>query len=200
VENAENLLKCDGCGSPADEVHIRERIERLELSSRFRPIHISTLLLSLAPPLRVQDYFYSLSSARSTASQEQFRAILTACGISSQEWKDDEEALREFQRCNYFLASILECPLEALPADIINGQTADRSIASAFGPVLLKRLEFSLKPKKIGFVDQRAALVEPFLRKAGWGDRLLLEGQALKVRAVNPEMSDGKPRSAAEAG
>src|ERR1700719_4321526 len=35
---------CDGCGAPADEAHVRQRIERLEMATRFRPIHIQGLL------------------------------------------------------------------------------------------------------------------------------------------------------------
>ncbi len=49
---------CDGCGMQADDAHIRRRIERLELATRFRPIHIQALLIDAAPPSRSEDYFY----------------------------------------------------------------------------------------------------------------------------------------------
>lgn len=50
---------CDGCGATADAEHIRRRIERLELATRFRPVHIQTLLIGDAPPLRDEEYVYS---------------------------------------------------------------------------------------------------------------------------------------------
>lgn len=50
---------CDGCGVQADGDHIRRRIERLELATRFRPIHIHVLLVDAAPPSRLEDYFIS---------------------------------------------------------------------------------------------------------------------------------------------
>ena len=45
-----NYLPCDGCGLPASPEHIAERVRRLELSTRFRPIHMGVLFVALAPP------------------------------------------------------------------------------------------------------------------------------------------------------
>ena len=50
---------CDGCGAQVDEAHIRQRIERLELATRFRPIHIQVLLLDAAPPAETRRLFLS---------------------------------------------------------------------------------------------------------------------------------------------
>src|SRR5271170_1398857 len=72
---------CDGCGAPADEAHLRQRIERLEMATRFRPIHIQTLLLADSPPSRVEDYFYRPireGEARSAPAKNFFIEIMKA--------------------------------------------------------------------------------------------------------------------------
>jgi hypothetical protein len=50
---------CDGCGATVDAEHIRARIARLELATRYRPVHIQTLLIGVAPPEAAAEYFYS---------------------------------------------------------------------------------------------------------------------------------------------
>jgi hypothetical protein len=60
---------CDGCGAQADDAHIRRRIERLELSTRFRPIHIQVLLIDAAPPTRHEEYFYRAAVNRDDRSR-----------------------------------------------------------------------------------------------------------------------------------
>jgi hypothetical protein len=74
---------CDGCGMEVGAEHIRARIERLELATRFRPVHIHTLLLGDAPPERAEDYFYA-----------------------------SEKEGAELQRTGIFLVYAVECPLE----------------------------------------------------------------------------------------
>ena len=73
---------CDGCGAQVDEAHIRRRIERLELATRFRPIHIQVLLLDAAPLAAPADYFYrgAGTSQRSVASQMFFDEITKCIG------------------------------------------------------------------------------------------------------------------------
>jgi len=91
---------CDGCGAPADEAHIRERIERLEMATRFRPIHIQTLLLAEAPPSRIEDYFYRPlrdGESRSSAAKDFFVEVMKAAGISPDAAANEEAALAEFQ-------------------------------------------------------------------------------------------------------
>jgi hypothetical protein len=64
--------------------HIRRRIERLELATRYRPVHIQTLLIGAAPPEAMEEYFYS-----------------------------SEKAAAELQRNGIFLVYAVECPLAA---------------------------------------------------------------------------------------
>src|ERR1700721_1380963 len=75
------MRECDGCGAPADEAHIRQRIERLEMATRFRPIHIQVLLLGDAPPTRIEDYFYRPlcgGESRSSAAKDFFVEVMKA--------------------------------------------------------------------------------------------------------------------------
>jgi hypothetical protein len=73
---------CDGCGREVSAEHIRARIERLELATRYRPVHIQTLLVGDAPPQRAEDYFYA-----------------------------SEKEGAELQRSGIFLVYAVECPL-----------------------------------------------------------------------------------------
>jgi hypothetical protein len=73
---------CDSCGALADAGHVRQRIERLELATRYRPVHIQTLIVGDAPPLRDEEYFYASA-------------------------KEAEE----LQRNGMFLVYAVECPL-----------------------------------------------------------------------------------------
>ena len=69
-------VRCDSCGEPASPEHIRDRILRLERSTRYRPIHISLLLICTAPPMRAEDDLYALEMDAGAPSRER---ILAAC-------------------------------------------------------------------------------------------------------------------------
>ena len=78
------MALCDGCGLQVDDAHIRRRIERLELATRFRPIRIHVLLIDAAPPISEEDYFYRASSnreERSLVSRMYFDEIVKSAGI-----------------------------------------------------------------------------------------------------------------------
>jgi hypothetical protein len=79
---------CDGCGHTVDAAHIQKRIGRLELATRYRPVHIHTLLIGAAPPERDEEYLYSSA-------------------------KESEE----MQKAGLYLAYATECPL-AKGADV----------------------------------------------------------------------------------
>jgi len=129
---------CDGCGATVDAEHIRSRIERLEMATRYRPVHIQTLLIGTAPPERTEDYFYS-----------------------------SETKGAELQRNGIFLVYAVECPL---PAGADAGEAA-RCAASA----LIKRVQFSYKPKSIVLFSAATSELLAPLREAGFGDKLILK-------------------------
>ena len=72
-----NYLPCDGCGLPASPEHIAERVRRLELSTRFRPVHMGVLFVALAPPVRPEDDFYGAAGIEGI-----LRSFLEALEIS----------------------------------------------------------------------------------------------------------------------
>jgi hypothetical protein len=158
---------CDGCGAPADEAHIRQRIERLEMATRFRPIHIQVLLLGDAPPIRIEDYFYRPvreRESRSAAARDFFIYVLKAASIDSGAATNEEAALAEFQRRGFYLADALECPV-ATPEEL--NERISRSSST-----LLKRIEFSYRPKQIVPIGVAVKALIPVLQKSPIGDRL----------------------------
>lgn len=172
------MILCDSCGRPADPHHIRERIERLELATRFRPVHIRVLLIDATPPIRPEDYFYRAAHDRSANQSvgpvrfESARAYfdrLVNCAGSQQlsGMANEEAALAEFQRQGLFLAYAVECPVENL--------SGLSSILKQALPNMLKRVQLSYKPKFIVLLSRDLGELVPALQSA-WGDRLILDG------------------------
>lgn len=166
---------CDGCGAQVDEAHIRRRIERLELATRFRPIHIQALLLDASPPGAPEDYFYRAagSSQRSVAAQMLFDEITKCMGRKPGETMPEESVLAEFQRRGLFLAYAVECPVES-PEGL---SAALEHLAST----VLLRLNSSYKPKFVVPISEALQPLIPLLQSNGWSDRLILrDGQPLQ--------------------
>lgn len=160
---------CDSCGAQADDAHIRQRIERLELATRFRPIHISVLLIDAGPPVRFEDYFYRATkdrSERSPASREYFDALVNCAGVVPGLDMDEDASLTEFQRRGFFVIGAVECALDRTgdPAKGIERVAA----------VLLRRVNVSYKPKSIAFLSPQMRSLVPIFQANGWGPRLIL--------------------------
>jgi hypothetical protein len=158
---------CDGCGAQVDEAHIRRRIERLELATRFRPIHIQVLVLDAAPSSAQEDYFYRAASSvpRSPESQKFFDEITKCIGPSLDKSQTEESTLAEFQRRGFYLAYAVECPVET-PEQL--------AAVTRLAPTVLLRLNASYKPK---FVAPISAVLQPvisLLENNSWTHRLIL--------------------------
>jgi hypothetical protein len=165
---------CDGCGAPADEAHIRARIERLELATRFRPIHIQVLLLDDSPAARPEDYFYRPAgdgSARSPSAKAFFRELLAAAGISSELATNEEAALAEFQRRGYYLADAVECPI--VPAEELRSRVLHAM------PTIVKRIEFSYRPKHVVPIGAEIISSIESLRKSSIAERIVVPELAI---------------------
>ena len=186
------MILCDSCGRPADPQHIRERIERLEVATRFRPVHIRVLLIDAALSPRPEDYFYRAAtdrSVRSESSRAYFDRLVHHAGPHPPSAAATEEAaLAEFQRQGLFLTYAVECPVEnssELPAVLKQGV-----------PNLLKRVQLSYKPKYIALLSRDLAELVPVLQSA-WGDRLILDG-ASPFAAAKSEASGVNPGQASK--
>jgi hypothetical protein len=177
METSANYLPCDGCGLSASPQHIAERVRRLELSTRFRPIHIGVLFVALAPPVRAEDDFYGPAE-----SKEFFNPFLEALEIPSSTdvavprpdaCAADSARLAEFQRRGYYLAYLSECPLPE------NEKPAASTIARLC-PTLIRRIRFNYKPKHIAPLGQELFPLVEMLSVAGLGPVLTLDqGQPL---------------------
>jgi hypothetical protein len=184
------MAVCDGCGAKTDEDHVRRRVERLELATRYRPVHIKVLLIDGAPPPRLEDFFYQPAkrrSERSVASRMYFDELVKCAGISVGPDLQEEAALADFQRRGFFLASAVECPLEDLP----DPQGALRRLA----PTVMKRVQTSYKPAYIVPISLPTKELIRLFGLIGWGDRLILDKGA---PFSDPYLGD--PRRQAEAG
>ena len=161
------MRMCDGCGAPADEAHIRQRIGRLEMATRYRPIHIQTLLLADAPPSRIEDYFYRPlrdGESRSSEAKDFFVEMMKTAGITPDAAANEEAALAEFQHRGFYLAHAVECPVPT-PQELSERITAASS-------TLLKRIEFSYRPKHVVPIGVAVKAMISVLQKSPIGDRL----------------------------
>jgi len=122
--------------------HVRERIARLEMATRFRPLHMQTLLLASAPPPALSDFFYQAEGLSAPAgwAGDFFRAVMMAAGIHSK-GKSPQACLLEFQRLGCYLAFVQECPAGG------EGPGADA------GATLARRIRFSYKAKNVLALD-----------------------------------------------
>ena len=177
-------ILCDGCGRPASAEHLSLRLRRLELATRFRPIHIHVLFLMEAPPPRLEDYFYFVPENGAAARTQRaepwslfFDSLLTGAGILLERGKSDEACLGEFQRHGHFLAEAIECPAEEAESGRASGGAAPRAsepLLLRLAPTMIKRIQFSYKPRHIAIVSPGLVSLIPLLKQADLGDRLLL--------------------------
>jgi hypothetical protein len=164
---------CDGCGAQVDEAHIRRRIERLELATRFRPIHIHVLLLDAAPPANLEDYFYRAgnSDERSLASRMYFDELAKCTGHAHGTHPSEDSTLAEFQKRGFFLAHAVECPVES-PSELAQ-------IIRRLAPTVALRVNSSYKPQFVAPISRMLQDIIPLLQSQGWSEKMIL--------------SDGKP-------
>src|SRR5260370_31869535 len=78
-----NALVCDGCGQAATAEHIARRLQRLEWTTRYRPVHISTLLLGAFSPLRDEDFLYAGGGKEGQEFRVEATQIFAAVGNST---------------------------------------------------------------------------------------------------------------------
>lgn len=132
-------LRCDGCGQVATAEHISRRLQRLEWATRFRPIHIQTLLLGGIPSQRDDEFLYSPQPSIAGEAQ----TILQAVQISTA-GKSKETLLTEFQKQGLMLTHVLECPLDTHAC-----ASESHNLIQDHLPAAVTRIRRSLKPKRV---------------------------------------------------
>jgi hypothetical protein len=157
-------LVCDGCGLGATSEHIAGRLRRLELTTRYRPIHIQVAFLGSQSPEDEKDFLYAGEAGFSGEGA----ALLRALGISS-EGRAAEAVLAEFQKRGFLLTHVLEC------APPPGGERADISAALRRKlPSVARRLRGSLRPKRVIVISREMAPVLDELQRAQLGGELIL--------------------------
>jgi len=179
-------LRCDGCGQPASPEHIARRLQRLEWTTRFRPVHIGTLLLGAVAPQSDAEFIYSPAGAW----EGEAKSLLAAAGVTL-DGKSAEATLAEFQRGGFLLTHVLECPVEDGAAG-----SAQELIANRL-PAVLSRIRRSLKPKRLIPISRA---LEQFLPALSAGDLpcaiLLDQEKPFALDASAPSEGVGRLREA----
>ena len=142
---------CDGCGQIASPEHMARRLQRLEWSTRYRPVHISTLFLGAFSPSEDRDFLYSPGGE----FHGEAAVLLGALNIETK-GKTTEVVHADFQRAGYFVTYLLECPLDNTSGNITN--TA--SLLANRLPAAAARIRRSLKPKRVVLISPA---LEPIL-------------------------------------
>jgi hypothetical protein len=173
-----NISQCDGCGREASSEHIARRLLRLEWTTRYRPIHIGTVLLGAYAPHDDGEFLYSEGGAFRGEAKD----VLTATGVSPA-GKSWQAVLMEFQRGGFLLTYALECPI-----DPGVGEATVPAMLEARRPALLARIRRSLKPKRIVMISR---LLEPFLASMSEADTgcpvILDDGKAFALEGIGRE-------------
>jgi hypothetical protein len=175
--NTSEIL-CDGCGQPASPEHLARRLQRLEWATRYRPIHLHTLLLGAISPQAQAEFLYSPDEVHSGEAAN----LVAAAGISAA-GKSPGAIQSEFQRRGMYLTHVLECPLDvpSVVVDFLNSALITRL------PMLFTRLRRSLKPKRLAFISgSLTPLIERFASAQLGCELALDDGRAFALDHSNP--------------
>jgi hypothetical protein len=162
------IVSCDGCGQRASTDHIARRLKRLEWTTRYRPVHIHTLLLGSVSPREEKDFLYSPDVELCGEAA----LALQAVGISAT-GKTAEAVHAEFQRGGFFLTHVLECPMEREgegDAELVS--LLQRQLAT-----VLTRIRRSLKPKRLVLISGALENLQKKIAAAELGCAILLDGE-----------------------
>jgi hypothetical protein len=171
-------ILCDGCGQLASSEHIARRLQRLEWATRYRPIHLHTLLLGAISPQAPADFLYSPEETHSGEAAN----LIAAAGISPAS-KSADAIQSEFQRRGIYLTHVLECPLDVPSSgvDFLNNALITRL------PTLFTRIRRSLKPKRLALISESLTpLIERFASAQLNCELALDDGRAFALDNSNP--------------
>ncbi len=150
-------IQCDGCGQAASAEHLAARFRRLEWATRYRPIHVNTLVLGdVAPADDAEFVYFDAQPFRGEAAR-----LLRVAGIDPT-GKSAEEIHHEFQRAGFFVAHVLDCPVDKEAASRAN---LHELIAKRL-PATFARIRRSIKPKRLVLLSSALdGFVESFRRE-----------------------------------
>ena len=164
AQMAVQLLPCDGCGQAASSEHIARRLRRLELTTRYRPIHVQAVFLGAQSPQRMEEFLYGAEAEFGGEGAK----LLSALEIEHV-GRAVETVLAEFQRKGFLLTHVMECEAD----DSGSADALKKKL-----PSVLKRLRTSLRSKRVVIFSQAMAPLVSELRNAQFGGELVLDGNA----------------------
>jgi hypothetical protein len=177
---AGSSILCDGCGQPASPEHLAQRLQRLEWCTRFRPIHLHTLLLGAFSPQNRTNFLYAPDEVHTGEAAQLF----AAAGIDGT-GKTAETLHSEFQRRSLYLTHVLECPLESTSSDL-------PALLASRLPSLVTRIRRSLKPRRLVLISGG---LTPFVDRFASGkldcELVLDNGTAFAIE--NPDAPEANP-------
>jgi len=171
-------ILCDGCGQPALPEHISRRLQRLEWATRYRPIHLHTLLLGSVSPQTPKEFLYSPEETHFGEASN----LVAAAGILAA-GKSADTIQSELQRRGIYLTHVLECPFDvpSKGADFLSDALIRRL------PKLFTRIRRSLKPKRLAFISWNLTpLIERFASGQLGCELVLDDGRAFALDHVSP--------------
>jgi hypothetical protein len=152
-----NFMPCDGCGQPASAEHIAKRLQRLEWTTRYRPVHIGTLFLGAFPPGEDAEFLY----AGSQPFRGEAARVLEGVGLPHTD-KPSQTVLADFQRSGFLLTHVMECPLDT----VYNNESMIEGLLEKRIAAVFSRIRRSLKPKQLVlFSDELRPLTELFAKE-----------------------------------
>lgn len=159
---------CDGCGQGTPSEHIARRLERLEQTTRYRPVHIQTVFLSAQSPGHQDAFLYGVENG----FQGEAAALLNALQV---EWEGRaaDAVLSEFQRKGFFLTHVLECGEDLSVAS----QDLSKALKEKL-PSVLRRMRTSLKPKRLIAISKGLTSVAEHLKTGQIAAQVVLDGDA----------------------
>jgi hypothetical protein len=175
-----SALRCDGCGQFADAAHIARRLRRLEWATRFRPLHIQTLLLVGMAPQQNQEFLYAPEGAIEGEAWRIFEAVQIAT-----EGKPREAALGEFQKLGLMLTHLLECPLSGR----VSSEETNAALRAHL-PAAIARIRRSLKPKRVFLLSGELQVVAEELRQAELGCAVFPAPEGTFLASLGPEEAE----------
>jgi hypothetical protein len=175
---ASNVMRCDGCGQTASPEHIARRLQRLEWTTRFRPIHIDALLLGAFPPEIDSEFLY----AAPAVFEGEAARLLDALGLR-QAGKASDAVLSDFQRRGLLLVHVLECP----PPAGAPGPGPFQALLEQRLPALFTRIRRSLKPRRIVLASGALEPLAGLFLESDLGCPIVLDnGKPFALEALDP--------------
>ncbi|MFI5098402.1 MAG: hypothetical protein ACHQT6_10560 [Candidatus Acidiferrales bacterium] len=140
-------LPCDGCGQTASPAHFARRLQRLEWTTRYRPVHIQVLLLGGIAPEADAAFLYSPEGDYQGEAAKLLGALrITTAGKSA------DAILTEFQKRGLFFTHVLECPVEPGVSRADAQLLLEKQL-----PGVIARIRRSLKPRRLVLLSREVA-------------------------------------------